>query len=106
MKEKSMRLHVSILAVALALAAGCDRGEERSKPSTQSAPPASAAPSQPQVSTPTTPAPASAGSTVEKNTTQGQVDPKQRDQHRDFEHKGDAAGPRSPETAPKTGSGS
>ena len=102
-----MRLHISIIAVALALAAGCDRGAERSKPSTQqSPPPASAAPSQPQAQTPTTPAPASAGSTVERNTTQGQVDPKQRDQHRDFEHKGDAAGPKSPDTTPKSGSGS
>jgi len=96
-----MRLHVSVIAVALALAAGCDRGAERSKPSTQSPPPASAAPSQPQANIPTTPAPASAGSTVEKNTHQGQVDPKHTDQHRDFQQKGDAAGPQSSELKPK-----
>jgi hypothetical protein len=103
-----MRLQISILAVALALAAGCDRGAEPAKPSTQSGPPPSqgSAPAQPQANTPTTPAPAAAGGTVEKNPTQGQVDPKQGDQHRDFQHKGDGAGPKSADTKPKAGSGS
>ena len=34
------------------------------------------------------------------NPVQGQVDPKQPDQHRDFQQKGDGAGPKSPETTP------
>jgi hypothetical protein len=40
---------------------------------------------------------------VEKNPTQGQVDPKHGEQHRDFQQKGDAAGPTSPDTKPKIG---
>jgi hypothetical protein len=34
------------------------------------------------------------------NPVQGQVDPKQPDQHRDFQQKGDGQGPKSPETTP------
>lgn len=34
------------------------------------------------------------------NPVQGQVDPKQAEQHRDFQQKGDAQGPKSPETTP------
>jgi hypothetical protein len=34
------------------------------------------------------------------NPVQGQVDPKQAEQHRDFQQKGDAQGPRSAETTP------
>jgi hypothetical protein len=34
---------------------------------------------------------------------QGQVDPKQREQHKDFQMRGDSAGPRGPDTEPKSG---
>jgi hypothetical protein len=34
---------------------------------------------------------------------QGQVDPKEGEQHKDFQHKGDSAGPTSPDTQPKPG---
>jgi hypothetical protein len=36
------------------------------------------------------------------NPVQGQVDPNQAEQHRDFQQRGDAAGPKSPDTAPMT----
>jgi hypothetical protein len=100
-----MRVQLSVVALTLALAAGCDKGPDAAKSSPQSAPPASqgSAPSQPQATTPTTPAPAAAGGTVEKNPMQGQVDPKQGEQHRDFQQKGDGAGPKNPQ-APKSGS--
>ena len=103
-----MRVQLSVVALTLALAAGCDKGPDPAKASPQSAPPASqgSAPSQPQATSPTTPAPAAAGGTVEKNPTQGQVDPKQGEQHRDFQQKGDGAGPKSADTKPKAGSGS
>jgi hypothetical protein len=112
-----MRLQIFVLAAALALAAGCDKRPDPGKPaaSAGNAPPGAAdkaPPSQPQVNTPTTPAPSSAtggasASREEKkdgaNPVQGQVDPKRSDQHRDFQQKGDAAGPKSPDTAPKPG---
>ena len=104
-----MRLQIFILATALALAAGCDKRPDPGKPAagTDKAPP-----SQSQVNTPTTPAPPSAtgGASASReerkegaNPVQGQVDPKDADQHRDFKQKGDAAGPKSPDTAPKPG---
>jgi hypothetical protein len=113
-KERNvMRLSIVVLAAALALVAGCDQRSDPGKPAagTGNAPPAAtdkAPPSQPQVNTPTTPAPSSAttGASAEEkkegaNPVQQQVDPKQSEQHRDFQHKGDAAGPTSPETQPK-----
>ena len=104
-----MRSTILILAAALALAAGCDKGAGSRQAASGSAPP-----SQPQASTPSTPAPgASTGQTASpaekkegRNPVQGQVDPKQRDQHRDFQQGGDAAGPKSADTTPKAGSGS
>jgi hypothetical protein len=105
-----MRLQIFVLAAALALAAGCDKRPDPQKPAASAD---KAPPSQPQVNTPSTPAPssatggASAASQEEKkegaNPQQGQVDPKDSDQHRDFQQKGDAAGPKSPDTAPKQG---
>ena len=78
----------TILAAALSLAflAACDRGEPR--PKTSATPPAasgsSAAPS------PTTPANTGAPSAAEKkegaNPVQGQVDPKEPAQNKDFQH--------------------
>ena len=110
-----MRLSIPVLAAALALAAGCDQRPDPGKPAAGAGNPPSAAtdkapPSQPQVNTPTTPAPSSstAGASASQeekkegaNPVQQQVDPKQSEQHRDFQHKGDAAGPTSPETQPK-----
>ena len=50
------------------------------------------------------PAGSAAPSMAEKkhgaNPVQGQVDPKQGEQHRDFQQKGDSRGPSSPETTP------
>jgi hypothetical protein len=40
---------------------------------------------------------------VEKNPVQGQVDPKQAAQHKDFQQRGDGAGPTTPPNPPKTG---
>ena len=101
-----MHSKILILAAALALAAGCDRGPDSRQPPRSEAPP-----SQPQANTPSTPAPsASTGQTAspaEKkegaNPVQGQVDPKRGEQHRDFQQSGDSAGPKSAETAPKPG---
>ena len=99
-----MRLHIFVLAAALALAAGCNKGPDQAKPSAG----ADKAPSQPQVNTPTTPA--SGGSTASQeekkegaNPVQGQVDPKAGVQQRDFQQRGDSAGPKGPDTEPKQG---
>ena len=89
-----MRSQILILAAALALAAGCNK-----------------APPQSQVNTPSTPANASAGGASASheqkkegaNPVQGQVDPKDSVQQRDFQQRGDGAGPKSPESAPKSG---
>ena len=81
-----MRCAVLTLA-ALALVAGCNKTPEVSK----AAPPA-------QVSTPSTPANAGVASREEKqegaSPVQGQVDPKAAEQQRDFQQKGDGAGPK------------
>ena len=83
-----------VAAAALGAFAGCERNPEASK----APPPAgTGATSAPQ---PTTNTPANVGppSQAEKregaNPTQQQVDPKQPEQHRDFQQKGDAAGPK------------
>jgi hypothetical protein len=100
-----MRLPIAVLAAALALAAGCDKGSEKAAP----APRADSPPPQSQATTPTTPANVGQPKSAEEkkegaNPVQGQVDPKQGEQHRDFQQKGDAKGPTSPETKPKSGS--
>jgi hypothetical protein len=97
-----MRLHITVLTAALALAAACNKGPDEAKPSSgASAPPA-------QASTPTTPADVGQPDAQERrdgaNPVQGQVDPKEREQHRDFQQRGDAAGPKGPDTTPKPGS--
>jgi uncharacterized lipoprotein len=90
-----MKTSILTLAAALALGvvAGCDRAEQ---PVSQ---PAGAGTSAPQSNTPTTPAnvgqPQSQAEKREgANPVQGQVDPKQREQHKDFQQPGDAAGPK------------
>ena len=115
-----MRLKILLAAAAVALAAGCDRDEPArsspsgSAPTTAPSSPSSSSPSSSSPSssspspsssasggatTPTTPAPTGApDSQAERkdgaNPTQGQVDPKQREQHKDFQQRGDAAGPK------------
>jgi hypothetical protein len=96
-----MKILVLAAAVSLALAAGCDRNTTNPpspKTDTRSSVPQAAAGSS------TTPANAGNPTTAEKrdgsNPTQGQVDPKHADQHRDFQQSGDQAGPKSSDTAP------
>ena len=101
-------MKTSILTIATALAlgalAGCDRGAD---PSAKQ--PAGAGASAPQQSnTPSTPAnigqPQSQAEKQEgANPVQGQVDPKEGEQHKDFRQQGDSAGPTGPDTKPKTG---
>jgi hypothetical protein len=89
------------MAMALALAAGCDR-----RPTTPPSPKTdSVSQTSPAVAgSSTTPANAGNPTTADKregaNPVQGQVDPKHADQHRDFQNGGDGAGPRSSDTQP------
>jgi hypothetical protein len=101
-----MRLQIAILAAAVALVAGCNKGPDNASQNPRADTPAPS--QQAQVNTPTTPANAGQpGSHEEKkdgaNPTQGQVDPKHAEQHRDFQQRGDGAGPQSPDTTPKRG---
>jgi hypothetical protein len=96
-------LFLSVLAAALV---ACDRQSNNPPAGTgTSTPPATSSSGSGQTSGQTN-APANAGAPTmaEKkhgaNPVQGQVDPKQGDQHRDFQQKGDSQGPRSPETTP------
>jgi hypothetical protein len=101
-----MRSQILILAAALALAAGCNKSPDQGKPAagTDKAPPQS------PVNTPSTPANASGGASASReeqkegaNPVQGQVDPKDSVQQRDFQQRGDGAGPKGPDTEPKQG---
>jgi hypothetical protein len=102
-----MKTTLISLATALALGAlvGCDRtGDERANSSSG----ATAAPATPQARTPSTPAnagqpPSQAEKREGANPVQQQVDPKQPEQQRDFKMQGDAAGPKSRDTQPKSG---
>ena len=87
------------LAAALAAAfllAACDRPPQpRTEPSAGSGP-----------SLPTQPRPQTGAPTLEQkkdgsNPVAGQVDPKQSEQHKDFQQPGDKSGPTSAETQPK-----
>jgi hypothetical protein len=93
-----------IVAAVLAALSGCDKANEpsASRDAAKGAPSSTAGASQ----TPTTPANLPKPTTQEEkregaNPQQGQVDPKEREQHRDFQQKGDARGPTSPETTPR-----
>ena len=96
------------LTILLALAAGCDRRPTTppspKTDSTSQASPAGAGSTTAPANSTTTPANTGTPTNAEKregaNPVQGQVDPKQADQHRDFQNSGDAAGPRSTETQP------
>jgi hypothetical protein len=90
-------LLVVSIALALGTLAGCDRNPTPT-PKTSATPPAAGTAGTGSSTTPTTPANAGTPSQAEKkegsNPTQGQVDPKQGEQHRDFQQKGDGAGPK------------
>lgn len=95
-----MKTTLVSLAVALALGAlaGCDRPSTSSQ--SKGTPPAATPPAGTGSSsaTPSTPANVGTPSTAEKkegsNPVQGQVDPKQGEQHKDFQQKGAGAGPK------------
>ena len=107
-------LHTLAAIAALALAAGCGKDDtpapRSATPPAQSSAPApessSSSSGSSATTTRTTPAdlgkPASAEEKREgANPQQGQVDPKQAEQHKDFQQRGDQAGPKSAETTPK-----
>jgi len=93
-----------VTALALGVVAGCDRTPDQRANPTPPSPTAgagtgsSAAPAVPQSNTPSTPANAGTPSAAEKkdgaNPVQGQVDPKQPAQQKDFKQSGDGAGPK------------
>jgi hypothetical protein len=93
--------HLTIaIAVALGALAGCDRNPKQ-EPRASAVPqqqPAGTGSSAAQSNTPSTPANIGQPNQAEKkdgaNPTQGQVDPKQGEQHKDFQHRGDGAGPK------------
>jgi hypothetical protein len=91
-----------LMAGALALLAACDKAPDPR--AGQSAPQAGASAG---ATTPATPANIGQPGSQEKkdgaNPVQGQVDPKQSAQHKDFQQPGDSKGPSGPETAPKPG---
>ena len=98
-----MRLQIAVLAAALAVAAGCSKGPDENSPRARADTP----PPQAQVNTPSTPANMGQPGSQERkdgaNPVQGQVDPKQSEQHKDFQQRGDGAGPQGPDTTPKRG---
>ncbi|MGE5638966.1 MAG: hypothetical protein ACM30H_02650 [Clostridia bacterium] len=98
------------IAVAAALVAACDRNAPKAGSAAQPSPNAgtsqiSGAPTNSGVQSSVTPSTSSQPSLDQKregaNPQQGQVDPKDRDQHRDFQQSGDAKGPRSADTTPR-----
>ena len=102
---KITQLCAVVAALGLLTACGNDDAAPKNQASPSANPGASAGSS---ATTKTTPVDiGQAGSLSEKkegaNPQQGQVDPKHAQQHRDFEQKGDGAGPKSAETAPKVG---
>jgi hypothetical protein len=89
------------IAVSLVALAGCDR-----RPTTPPSPKTDSVSQAPQAGAGSSTTPANAGipTTGDKregaNPVQGQVDPKHADQHRDFQMRGDDAGPQSSDTKP------
>jgi hypothetical protein len=91
-------------AVALGVLAGCDRNHEQrsssaTSPATTSSPAGAGSSAVPQSNTPTTPANVgtpgkSEGSPAVQPPVQGREDVRQPEQRKDFEHKGDGAGPK------------
>jgi hypothetical protein len=101
-QERQMQMRSTLLLMGLLAAlAACDRQANNPPASTGTAtttPPASSSSS--SSGSGQTAAPTMAEKKHGANPVQGQVDPKQREQHRDFQQKGDARGPTSPETTP------
>jgi hypothetical protein len=96
-----MKFLMMAAAVSLALAAGCDRNTTTPpSPKTDTSSAASPAAAGSSATPANTPAPSTAEKREGSNPTQGQVDPKHADQHRDFQQKGDSAGPTSSDTKP------
>jgi hypothetical protein len=97
-----MKTPILTLVVALALGtlAACDRNDNPTQRSSSATPSPSAPAGTGSSSQPNTPANVGAPSQTEKaqggNPVQGQVDPKDPAQHKDFEQKGDSAGPKNP----------
>lgn len=99
-------LAVTVVTCAALGLAGCDRQRDE-----LSSKPAGAGATRGEVPTGSTrsdvPMPVDRGqpqsAKTEKNPVQGQVDPKEAQQRRDFQQRGDGAGPRSPETTPRSG---
>src|SRR5687768_14167797 len=95
-------MKTSILTIAIALAlgtvAGCDRNPEQRAAGTGASQPRTETPQAAQSNPPSTPANAGTPSAGEKkdgaNPVQGQVDPKQGAQHKDFQQRGDGTGPK------------
>ena len=86
-------------AVALGGLAGCDRPENQTSTPGPAAGGSSAAPTTPQSNTPTTPANLGKPSADERSPAaqppvQGREDVRQPEQRRDFQQKGDEAGPK------------
>jgi len=91
------------VAVALGAVAGCDRNAEQRSPSTtspsttspsSSAPAGSGGTATQQSNTPSTPANIGSGKEHTQTPVQGREDVRQPAQRKDFEHKGDGAGPK------------
>jgi uncharacterized lipoprotein len=84
-----------VTALALGSLAACDRNHNAAQRPAGTG--STAAPTTPQSNTPSTPANIGAPSQAEKNSqppVQGREDVRQPEQRRDFEHKGDGAGPK------------
>jgi hypothetical protein len=98
---RSRTLIGAAMIAAVAALTGCDKP---STPSTASkaAPSSSAGASQTQNSPANLPKPATQDEKREgANPQQGHADPKDPAQHRDFQQKGDSAGPTGPDTTPR-----
>jgi hypothetical protein len=90
----------AVLATAVLIAA-CERQPQpRTEPSAASG--SSATPSAAQPPRPQTGSPTMEQKKEGSNPVQGQIDPKQSEQHKDFRQDGDKAGPTSAETQPKS----
>jgi hypothetical protein len=99
-----MKLLTLALAISLAALYGCER-KATQPPSPKTDSPSSAP--QSNLQTPSTPANAGTPTASEKkdgsNPVQGEVDPKSGAQQRDFQQRGDGAGPKSADSQPKRG---
>ena len=92
-----MKLLALGIAISLAAAAGCDR-----RPTTPPSPKTDSVSQAQAAAAGSSTTPANTGVPTSADPVQGQVDPKQADQHRDFRNNEDGAGPRSSDTQPTT----